>query len=141
MIWPWRSWSRSPSDNQERILKLILHFDCFSKNVFPTLREIIGLSYSGLYGNNTCDNLYGIFARLLRNFYLTILVGNNRLAKVCLRGPRFLAEHFSHRSMEIFPVITCDYCSEVNQVKFPKDFSQCTSHKLNHLVKCRIFLS
>ena len=28
--------------------------------------------------------------------------------------------------MEIFPVNTWDYCSEVNQVKFPKDFSQCT---------------
>ena len=58
-----------------------------------TLREIIGIIYSGLYGNNTCDNFYGIFARFLRNFYLT--TGNNRLAKVCLRGPRLLAELFS----------------------------------------------
>ena len=80
----------------------------------PTLREIIGIIYSGLYGNNTCDNFYGIFARLLWNFYLT--TGDNRLATVCLQGPRLLAEHFFHRSMEIFPVITWDYCSEVNQV-------------------------
>ena len=61
--------------------------------------------------------------------FLLDLYGNNRLAKVCLQGPRLLAEHFFHRSMEIFPVITWDYCSQVNQVKFPKDFSQCIEFK------------
>ena len=61
---------------------------------------------------------------------------------MCLRGPRLLAEHFFQtgpetyenlKCGEIFPVITWDYCLEVNQVKFPKDFSQCM--KQNHQIK------
>ena len=89
-----------------------------------SLREIIGIIYSGLYGNNTCDYFYGIFARLLWNFYLT--TGNNRLAKGCLRGPRLLAEYFFHSSYGniLSELNTWDYCSEVNQVKFTKDFSK-----------------
>ena len=95
----------------------------FKKN-FATLREIIGIIYSGLYGNNTCDNFYGIFARLLWNFYLPLVI--IAWQRGCLRGPLLLAKHLFHRSMEIFPVNTWDYYSEVNLVKFPKDFSQCS---------------
>ena len=67
--------------------KCLIFPESYFDEAEATLREIIGIIYSGLYGNNTCDNLYRNFARLLRNFYLT--TGNNRLAKVSPRSGSF----------------------------------------------------